>query len=143
VWGATQQGLPRVLVAVLHRLLNTFVVRNVYGIEISKSTVIGRRLLIAHHQGVILGYDAIIGDDCLVRQNVTVGAATDEGGQPRIGSGVHFGAGATVVGAVRVGDGARIAPGAVVTRHVPAGAIAFGPPVRLLATTQPDDEPVP
>lgn len=133
VWAAERRSPWRRLVGLVARALNALVIRNLYGIEISPTTVVGRRVRIGHHQGVILGYGAVIGDDCLVRQNVTVGQASDDDiRQPVIGKGVELGAGATVVGPVRVGDGARVGPGALVTRHVPAGATAFAAPARIL-----------
>lgn len=135
VWAHQQVWPVRKAAGLVYHALNTLIVRNVYGVEISRSTVIGRRLRIGHHQGVVLGYSAILGDDCLVRQGLTLGQSNDEGradDQPRVGDGVHFGAGAIVVGPVRIGNGARIGPGAVVTTHVPAGATAFAAPARLI-----------
>lgn len=143
VWGARQPLLVRLVVSAIVGRLNVLLIRNVYGVEISPTTVIGRRLRIGHHQGVVLGYDSVIGDDCLVRQNVTLGQSNDEGrqdDQPRVGNGVQFGAGATVVGPVRIGDGARIGPGAVVTTHVPAGATAFAAPARVLKPAAPSTQ---
>lgn len=142
VWARRQPWPVRQAVGALYGLLNATLARNVYGIEISRSTVIGRRLRIGHHQGVVLGYSTVIGDDCLVRQGVTLGQSNDENhgdDQPRVGDRVEFGVGCTVLGPVRIGDGARIGPGAVVTRHVPAGATAFAPPARILPP--PDDAP--
>jgi serine O-acetyltransferase len=119
--------LTRVLGAVNHLLM-----RNVYGIELAKTTVIGRRVRIGHHQGVVLGDHVVIGDDCLLRQNVTLGTQGRDTDQPRVGNGVQFGPGATVIGAVTIGDGARIGPGALVTTDVPAGATAFSTPARVM-----------
>lgn len=140
VWGARQPLLVRFFVRAVTGSLNLLVIRNVYGIEIARTTVIGRRLRIGHHQGVVLGGHSVIGDDCLVRQNVTLGQSNDEGrgdDQPRVGNGVQFGAGATVIGPVRIGNGARIGPGAIVTTHVPAGTTAFAAPARLLKPASP------
>jgi serine O-acetyltransferase len=130
VWGTRQPRPVRFLVRALAGSLNVILIQNVYGLELFRTTVVGRRVLIAHHQGVILGSSAVIGDDCLIRQNVTLGQSKVEDrsdDQPRVGRGVQFGAGATVVGPVHIGDGARIGPGAVVTTDVPAGATAFAP----------------
>lgn len=143
VWGHQQPWPVRKVVKLVYGVINFLVVRNLYGVEISRSTIIGRRLRIGHHQGVVLGSSASLGDDCLVRQGLTLGQANDAGrpdDQPRVGNGVQFGAGATVVGPVRIGDGARIGPGAVVTTHVPAGAIAFAPPARVLRPPQPRED---
>ena len=135
VWAIRRPALIRLPVRAVYAALNKMLIRNVYGVEIAWSTVIGRRLRIGHHQGVILGYDTVIGDDCLVRQNLTLGQSNDEGrkqDQPVVGDRVEFGAGATVIGPVRIGDGARIGPGAVITTNVPAGATAFATPARVL-----------
>ena len=135
VWGSRQAPLVRLLVRAVAGTLNVVVVHNVYGIELFRTTVVGRRVCIAHHQGVILGPNVVIGDDCLIRQNLTLGYAGDDEGpdrQPRVGSGVEFGAGATVIGPVRIGDGAKIGPGAIITSHVPPGATAFAAPARIL-----------
>lgn len=139
VW-ADRQGTPvAALIRAFYGLLNRLLVRNVYGLEISRTTVIGRRCSIGHHQGVILGNGVVIGDDCLLRQNVTLGmshhgAAVED--SPRVGDGVQFGAGATVIGPVTIGAGARIGPGAVVTQDVPAGATVRAAPVRVTERSQ-------
>ena len=140
VWSSRQSRPVRQLVRAVAGTLNIVLVQNVYGIELARTTRIGRRVLIAHHQGLILGSGVVIGDDCLLRQNVTLGQSGRQDrpdDQPVIGHGVHFGAGATVLGAVRIGDGARIGPGAIVTTHVPAGATAFAAPARVLKPPAP------
>lgn len=116
------------------RTLNSLLIRNVYGLVIHESTVIGRRVKIGHHVGVILGARVVIDDECLVRQNVTLGGLNDAtwDDQPRLGTGVELGAGCSVLGGITVGDGARIGPGAVVVTDVPAGATAFVPPARIM-----------
>ena len=75
----------------LYKLLNIFV-RNVYGIEITGTAVIGRRLRIAHQHGITVHSHAVIGDDCLIRQGVSIGRAANHGGGkktllPRLGTG--------------------------------------------------------
>ena len=143
VWASRQPTVIGLPVAVLGAAVNRLLIRNVYGVEIAGSTVIGRRVRIGHHQGVILGYDTVIGDDCLIRQNVTLGQSNDDGrteDQPVIGNGVQFGAGATVVGRVTVGDGARVGPGAIILTNMPAGASAFAAPARILKARPSDAE---
>ncbi|SFE04492.1 serine O-acetyltransferase [Blastococcus tunisiensis] len=133
-----RSGVPARLAALLLHAINLLVVRNVYGIEAYPTTVIGRRVLIAHHVGVILGRHTTIGDDCLIRQHVTLGQL---GGstfdQPTLGNGVDIGPGATIVGRITIGDGARIGAHALVLRDVPAGATAMVPPARLLPAAPP------
>lgn len=133
VWARSQRPPVRQVVAAVCRILNNLLIRNVYGMELHDTTVIGRRVRIAHHMGVVLGPGAVIGDDVLIRQNVTLGRSSDEGVElPCIGNGVQIGAGASILGGVTIGDGVRIGPGAVVLIDVPAGASAISPLARVL-----------
>jgi serine O-acetyltransferase len=106
----------------------------VYGIELRRSTKVGRRLLIGHQGGIVIHPQAEIGDDCTIRQNVTIGATTFQhvNDAPTLGSRVNIGAGAVILGRIHVGDDVRIGPNAVVTTDVPAGVAAFAPPARVM-----------
>jgi len=89
---------------------------------------------IPHPGAISIDPTAIVGDGCLIHQNVTIGRVDDEHtGTPRIGRDVEIGAGAVLIGAITIGDGARIGPNAVVLVDVPAGATAFAPPARQMA----------
>ena len=112
--------------------------RRITGIEIHPGAVIGRRLVIDHGMGVVIGETAQIGDDCLIYHGVTLGGKkpgdrehTPGRRHPIIGSGVTVGAGAIILGGVSVGDRARIAAQAVVVDDVPAGALALGVPASV------------
>jgi serine O-acetyltransferase len=99
--------------------------------EVDINTSIGEGLLLPHPQGVIVHAKAVIGDNCMFMQQVTVGQL-DDNEVPVIGSGVYIGAGAKVLGMVRIGDGARIGANAVVLCDVPANWTAVGVPARLI-----------
>ena len=104
-----------------------------YGIELPLSCRIGRRLFLPHPHGVVFVPGSRIGDDCLVRHNVTLGAAgSRRPGRPVVGDRVQFGPGSIVMGAVTVGDDALIGPGAVVVEDVPAGGRARAPKAIVL-----------
>lgn len=142
-FGAWHRTLPRVLrlpCAVVYRPLFIFV-RNVYGIEIPASARIGRRLRISHQHGIVLHPNVEIGDDCVIRQNVTIGGVLGHQHAPRLGNRVDVAAGAIILGRVRIGDGARIGPNAVVTMNVPAGATAFAAPARIVDVRAPASRP--
>jgi serine O-acetyltransferase len=135
VWGKGLRARPaRVAVRVIHRFLNFFI-RNFYGIELYPLTYVGHRLAIIHQHGIIIHPKAVIGDDCLIRQGVSIGAAKP-GGQgirpPVIGNRVEIGAGAALVGQIVVGDDVVIGPNAVVMTNVPAGSIVAAPQARIL-----------
>jgi len=113
--------------------------RRVTGIEIHPGAMLGRRLVIDHGMGVVIGETATIGDDCLIYHGVTLGGKkpgdrqhTEGRRHPAVGNGVTIGAGAIVLGSITVGDGARIAAAAVVVNDVPPGALAVGVPAKNL-----------
>ena len=86
------------------------------GIEIHPAATIGRRFFIDHGTGVVIGETAVIGDDVMIYQGVTLGGTGKDTGKrhPTIGNNVMIGAGAKVLGPFKVGDNSNIAAGAVV-----------------------------
>ncbi len=106
------------------------------GIEIHPGARIGRRVVIDHGMGVVIGETAEVGDDCTLYHQVTLGTTTTVRGRkrhPTIGRGVIIGAGAKVLGAFTVGDNARIGANAVVVEPVAAGTTVVGIPARAVA----------
>jgi serine O-acetyltransferase len=113
------------------------------GIELPCETAIGRRLRIEHFGGIIVSGDAVIGDDVVLRQGVTLGLRrTNQRGAPRIGNRVDIGAGAKILGPVTIGDDAVIGANAVVLDDVPPGALAVGIPARIVRRGTPKPVPV-
>lgn len=104
------------------------------GIEIHPGATIGRRLVIDHGTGVVIGETTEIGDDVLIYQGVTLGGTGKDTGKrhPTIGNNVMISSGAKVLGPFKVGDNARIAAGAVVLKEVPADATVVGVPARVV-----------
>lgn len=125
--------LLRAPLSVLYRALYRGV-RNFYGIELPYTAQVGRRVVIEHQSGIVIHGASRLGDDCIIRQDVTLGNRRldrpDEA--PRLGKGVNVGAGAKILGAVEIGDGAQIGANAVVCRDVPSGAVAVGVPARVV-----------
>lgn len=102
----------------------------VTGAEIPLNATIGGGLLIPHPNGIVINPGAAIGPNCLLFQQVTIGAIGD--GVPTLGGHVDVGAGAKILGRVTIGDHAKIGANAVVTIDVPAGATAVGIPARIV-----------
>lgn len=104
------------------------------GIEIHPAATIGRRFFIDHGTGVVIGETAVIGDDVMIYQGVTLGGTGKDVGKrhPTLGNNVMVGSGAKVLGPFRVGNNARIAANAVVLREVPEGATVVGVPGRIV-----------
>ena len=135
VWRmGVRSKLLRAPLSLLYRALYRRV-RNVYGIELPYSATVGRRVVIEHQSGIVIHGASVIGDDCIIRQNVTLGIKreTELDRAPHLGRGVSIGAGAVLLGGIHVGEGASIGANAVVLKDVPAGATAVGVPAKILA----------
>ena len=104
------------------------------GIEIHPGAKIGRRLVIDHGMGIVIGETAEVGDDCLIYHGVTLGGTGKDQGKrhPTIGNNVLLYTGSKVLGPFKVGDGARIAANAVVLKEIPENATAVGVPARVV-----------
>ena len=102
------------------------------GIEIHPGATIGRRVVIDHGMGVVIGETAIVGDDVLIYHGVTLGGKVNDRVKrhPTIGNNVLLGAGAKIIGDIEIGDGAVIGANAVVTKNVPEGALIGAPQIR-------------
>ncbi len=108
------------------------------GIEIHPGAKIGRRLFIDHGFGTVIGETSIIGDDCTLYHNVTLGGTTlDEVKRhPTLGNNVTVGAGAQVLGPVVLGDYVRVGANAVVVRDVDAFLTVVGIPAKPISTSK-------
>jgi len=104
------------------------------GIEIHPGAKLGRRLIIDHGLGVVIGETAEIGDDVYIYHQVTLGGTSSDHGKrhPTIGNNVIIGAGAKVLGAIMIGEGARVGSNAVVVAPVPEGTTVVGVPARAV-----------
>ena len=114
------------------------------GIEIHPGATIGRRLVIDHGTGIVIGETAEIGDDVLIYQGVTLGGTGKDVGKrhPTIGNNVMISAGAKVLGPFKIGDNSRVAAGAVVLEEVPPNSTVVGVPARVVRQNGKKVEPV-
>lgn len=115
--------------------------RSFTGIEIHPGATIGQRVFIDHGMGVVIGETAIIGDDCVIYQGVTLGAgsAARKGAQtrgtkrhPTLGRSVIVGSGAEIQGDIAVGDNVQVASGSIVLKDVPENSVVVGVPGRVI-----------
>ena len=115
--------------------------RALTAIEIHPGVQIGRRFVIDHGSGVVLGETSVIGDDVTIYHGVTLGGVApsvdsrsqvDQKRHPTIKNGVIIGSGAQVLGPLTIGEGARIGANAVVHKEVPPGVTAVGIPARVV-----------
>ncbi len=115
----------RFLMAIAHLLTH---------IDIHPGATIGRRVFIDHGTGVVIGETAIIGDDVLIYQGVTLGGVSLKKGKrhPTIEKGVVIGAGAKILGNITIGEYSKIGANSVVVKKVPPHSTAVGIPARVV-----------
>ncbi len=103
-------------------------------IDIHPAAVIGRRVFIDHGTGVVIGETAIIEDDVLIYQGVTLGGVSLTQGKrhPTIKKGAVIGAGAKVLGNISIGEYAKIGANSVVVKPVPDCSTAIGIPAHVI-----------
>ena len=110
-------------------------------IEIHPGVAIGRRFVIDHGSGIVIGETSIIGDDVTLYQGVTLGgvspsieshAQVNQKRHPTLANDVIIGSGAQVLGPITIGEGARVGANAVVHKDIPAGVTAVGIPARVV-----------
>jgi serine O-acetyltransferase len=107
------------------------------GIEIHPGATIGKGVFIDHGMGVVIGETAIVGDYCLIYQNVTLGGTGKQTGKrhPTLGKNVIVGTGAKVLGNINIGNNVRVGAGSIVLRDVPNDCTVVGIPGRIVSRT--------
>jgi serine O-acetyltransferase len=142
MWHKLSHGLWRRGFWLLGRF-SSHLARWLTGIEIHPAAKLGRRLVIDHGMGVVIGETAEIGDDCYLYHQVTLGVARTMTGKrhPTVGNNVIIGAGAKVLGPITVGDNARIGSNSVVVDPVLPDTTVVGVPARPVYRRQRLTEP--
>ena len=108
-------------------------VQVICGIELPCEVEVGRNFRIDHFGGIVISGYARFGDNCIVRNGVTVGLKNLEyKTAPQIGDNVNIGAGAKILGPITIGDNVDIGANAVVIKDVPSNSIAVGIPARII-----------
>jgi serine O-acetyltransferase len=99
-------------------------------LSISARESIGPGLFIQHGFSTVVSAE-VIGANCLIRQQVTIGY-TSSSNCPTLGNHVVVGAGAKVLGRVRVGNNVVVGANAVVVKDVPDNCVVVGVPARIV-----------
>lgn len=110
------------------------IARHFTGIEIHPGAKIGKRLLIDHGMGVVIGETATIGNDCTIYHNSTLGGTGKDKYKrhPDIGNNVMVGSGAKVLGPIKIGNNVKIGANAVVLHDIPDNVTIVGVPERIV-----------
>ena len=107
-----------------------------YAMDIHPAALLGRRILIDHGTGIVIGETCVLEDDVSMLQGVTLGGTGKNEGDrhPKIRRGVLLGAGCKVLGNIEIGEGAKIGAGSIVLEAVPPYTTVVGNPARRVGT---------
>ncbi len=101
-----------------------------YGVEVGNNCTIGENLKIEHINGIVIGNQAVIGNDCIIYQQVTIGQKNNK--YPVIGNNVIMYPGCRIIGGITVGDNVVIGANAVVLTDVPSNTVVAGVPAKIV-----------
>jgi serine O-acetyltransferase len=106
-----------------------------YGISIPYDTSIGAGFYIGHFGGIVVNPAVIIGRNCNINQDVSIGATYGgrTPGVPSIGDNVYLGPGSKIIGGIRVGNGAAIGANCVVNKSIDDHSVAAGNPFQIVS----------
>ena len=79
--------------------------------------------------GIIISHNAVIGYDCKIFHQVTIGEG--RGGAPKVGNHVLIGAGAKIIGGIHIGNNVKIAAGCVVMQDIPDNTVVLPCELRI------------
>ena len=137
VWRMSiEPKLLRAPLSILYRSMYRKI-RNTYGIDLPYTVKLGRRVVVEHQGAIIIHGYCSIGDECVIRQGVTLGNRYLDRplDAPKLGVRVNVGAGAKILGDVTLGDDVNIGANAVVLSDIPSGKTAVGIPAKIIKST--------
>lgn len=143
-WSRRRNKLLRVLFDPLYVVLDFFI-QALWGIEIPRAARVGPGLYIGHYGGITVSSSAVIGSNCNLSQNITIGVsgAGSKRGAPKLGDNVYVAPGARLVGKINIGNNVKIGANAVIHKDLPDNAIAvLDPGFKIIsyAGNRPEDE---
>ncbi|CBN57942.1 MULTISPECIES: serine O-acetyltransferase [Kamptonema] len=137
VWRMSiEPKLLRAPLSILYRAMYRKI-RNTYGIDLPYTVKLGRRVVVEHQGAIVIHGYCSIGDECVIRQDVTLGNRYLDRplDAPKLGARVNIGAGAKILGDVTLGDDVNIGANAVVLSDIPSGKTAVGIPAKIIKST--------
>lgn len=106
-----------------------------YGFDIEYSTKIGAGFYLGHWGGVVINPSAVIGENCNISQQVTIGVDASRGADaiPTVGNEVYIAPGSKIFGKITLGDGCAVGANSVVNSDVPPHTTAVGLPAKTVS----------
>lgn len=133
--GIYYSNIPIIIKKILLIILK--VVQKIYSdiifkVELPFPAKIGEKLRINHPQGIVINKDVVIGDNCTIFHQVTIGMNETTLKSPVLGNNVYIGAGAKIIGGITIGNNVKIGAGSVVVKNVPDNCTVVGNPARII-----------
>ena len=88
--------------------------------------VFEKGLSIAHYGSIVVNSKAVIGENCRIQENVTIGATGGNSKAPQLGKNIFIGSGARIIGDIIIADNIAIGANAVVTKSFTKCDITLG-----------------
>ena len=115
--------------------LITYLIRFVFSCYLPFKIKIGKNFVLGYGGlGVVIHERTIIGDDCHIDQNVTIGGTSKKYGVPVLGNHVYVGSGAKILGPIIIGDNVVIGANAVIVENIPNNSLVVGIPGKIIKT---------
>lgn len=138
-----RQGLHIELLLLLWKLCRHqyigFLFRPIYriyniilGVDIPWQTKVGHNLKISHPLGIVINKNTQIGNNCIIRQNTTIGNKGYNNYAPMIGNNVEIGSNSVIIGNIVIGDNVIVGAGSVVIKNVEDNCIVAGNPAKVI-----------
>lgn len=110
-----------------------------FNLDLHPCAKIGIGFIFDHATGIVIGETAVVGDNCSLFHNVTLGNIGKVEGDrhPKLGDGVTVGAGSLILGNISIGSGTKIGAGSVVVSDLPDNVTAVGIPVKIVKRNNP------
>ena len=105
------------------------------GADIPLNCKLGGGLLIPHPNGIVIHPDSVVGVNCLIHQQVTIGVNRNSSVPAKIGAHVDIGAGVKIIGNICIGNHVLIGANAVVVKNVESGRVVAGIPAKVIGRT--------
>ena len=116
-------------------LLITYFIRFVFSAYIPYSARIGKGTILGYGGlGIVIHGRSVIGKNCHIDQNVTIGGTSRIYGVPVMGDHVYVCAGAKILGPVTIGSDVVIGANSVVLKDIPANSLVVGIPGHIVKT---------
>lgn len=102
-----------------------------YGMVIARTAILGDNLWFPHYNGIVIGRDAVVGKNCIIYHQVTIGQNHDR--FPVIGDNVVIYSGAKLFGDIHIGNNVIVGANSVVTHDIPDNCVVAGVPAKIIS----------